>query len=128
VLTVISFVTAIFGVFAVIYVAVNSRRMEIGMMKAVGSPNSHLLLTFILEAAVMSVSAVLAGITAGATLGYFDQYSSSLTTELPVTFAVDTLVAPLTVALVVVASIISAAVASHAVLSRKAVQILREAQ
>jgi ABC-type antimicrobial peptide transport system permease subunit len=55
VLTVISFVTAIFGVFAVIYVAVNSRRMEIGMMKAVGSPNSHLLITFILEAAVMSV-------------------------------------------------------------------------
>jgi ABC-type antimicrobial peptide transport system permease subunit len=128
VLTVISFVTAIFGVFAVIYVAVNSRRMEIGMMKAVGSPNGHLLLTFILEAAVMSVSAVLAGISAGAALGYFNQYSSSLTSELPVTFAVDTLVAPLTVALVVVASIISAAIASRAVLTRKAVQIIREAQ
>jgi ABC-type antimicrobial peptide transport system permease subunit len=128
VLTVISFITAIFGVFAVIYVAVNSRRMEIGMMKAVGSSNAHLLITFILEAAVMSVSAVLAGITAGAVLGYFDQYSSSLTTELPVTFAVDTVVAPLTVVLVVVASIISAALASRAVLTRKAVQILREAQ
>ena len=128
VLTVISFVTAIFGVFAVIYVAVNSRRMEIGMMKAVGSSNSHLLITFILEAAVMSVSAVLAGITAGATLGYFDQYSSSLTSELPVTFAVDTIVAPFTVLLVVVASVISAALASRAVLTRKAVQILREAQ
>ena len=128
VLTVISFVTSIFGVFAVIYVAVNSRRMEIGMMKAVGSSNGHLLLTFILEAAVMSVSAVMAGITAGAILGYFDQYSSSLTTEMPVTFVVDTVVAPLTVVLVVVASIISAALASHAVLNRKAVQILREAQ
>ena len=128
VLTVISFVTAIFGVFAVIYVAVNSRRMEIGMMKAVGSSNSHLLITFILEAAVMSVSAVLAGITAGATLGYFDQYSSSLTSELPVTFAVDKIVAPFTVLLVVVASVISAALASRAVLTRKAVQILREAQ
>jgi len=127
VLTVISFVTAIFGVFAVIYVAVNSRRMEIGMMKAVGSPNSHLLITFILEAAVMSVSSVLAGITAGALLGYFDQYSTSLTTELPVTFAVDTLVAPLTVVLVVVASIISAALASRAVLGQKAVKIIREA-
>jgi ABC-type antimicrobial peptide transport system permease subunit len=128
VLTVISFVTAIFGVFAVIYVAVNSRRMEIGMMKAVGSSNSHLLITFVLEAAVMSVSAVLAGITAGATLGYFDQYSSSLTSELPVTFAVDKIVAPFTVLLVVVASVISAALASRAVLTRKAVQILREAQ
>ena len=128
VLTVISFITAVFGVFAVIYVAVNSRRMEIGMMKAVGSSNGHLLLTFILEAAVMSVSAVLAGISAGATLGYFDQYSSSLTTELPVTFAVDTLVSPLTVVLVVVASVISAAIASRAVLTRKAVQIIREAQ
>jgi ABC-type antimicrobial peptide transport system permease subunit len=61
VLTVISFVTAIFGVFSVIYVAVNSRRMEIGMMKAIGSSSSHLLLTFMLEAVVMSVSAVLAG-------------------------------------------------------------------
>jgi hypothetical protein len=128
VLTVISFVTSIFGVFAVIYVAVNSRRMEIGMMKAVGSSNGHLLLTFMLEAIVMSVSAVLTGITAGAILGYFDQYSSNLPMELPVTPAVDTLVAPLTVALVVVASIISAALASRTVLRRKAVQILREAQ
>ena len=127
-LTVISFVTAIFGVFAVIYVAVNGRRMEIGMMKAVGSPNSHLLITFILEAVVMSVSAVLTGITAGATLAYFNEYSNALTAEIPVTFAVDTLVAPLTVLLVVVASIISAALASRAVLRRKAVQILREAQ
>jgi ABC-type antimicrobial peptide transport system permease subunit len=127
VLTVISFVTAIFGVFAVIYVAVNSRRMEIGMMKAVGSPNSHLLITFILEAAVMSVSAVLAGITAGALLGYFDQYSTSVTMEQPMTFAVDTLVAPLTVVLVVVASIISAALASRVVLGQKAVKIIREA-
>jgi len=127
VLTVISFVTAIFGVFAVIYVAVNSRRLEIGMMKAVGSPNSHLLITFILEAAVMSVSAVLAGVTAGALLGYFDQYSTSVTMEQPMTFAVDTVVAPLTVALVVVASIISAALASRAVLVQKAVKIIREA-
>jgi ABC-type antimicrobial peptide transport system permease subunit len=127
VLTVISFVTAVFGVFAVIYVAVNSRRLEIGMMKAVGSPNSHLLITFILEAAVMSVSAVLAGITAGALLGYLDQYSTSVTMEQPMTFAVDTVVAPLTVALVVVASIVSAALASRAVLVQKAVKIIREA-
>jgi len=128
ILTIISFVTAIFGVFAVIYVAVNSRRMEIGMMKAVGSSNGHLLLTFILEAMVMSVSAVLTGITAGAVLAYFLQYSNTFMTEQPFTFALDTTVAPLTVVLVVVASIISAALASRAVLRRKAVQILREAQ
>jgi len=127
VLTVISFVTAIFGVFAVIYVAVNSRRLEIGMMKAIGSSNGHLLLTFILEAMVMSVSAVLTGITAGALLGYFQEYSNALTSEMPLAFAVDTLVAPLTVALVIVASIISAALASRAILRRKAVQIIREA-
>ena len=126
ILTVISFVTAIFGVFAVIYVAVNSRRLEIGMMKAVGSSNGHLLLTFMLEAVVMSVSAVLTGITAGAVLAYFLQYSNAFMSEQAVTFAMDTLVAPLTVVLVVVASIISAALASRAVLRRKAVQILRE--
>jgi ABC-type antimicrobial peptide transport system permease subunit len=127
-LTIISFVTAIFGVFAVIYVAVNSRRMEIGMMKAVGSSSGHLLLTFMLEAVVMSVSAVLAGIMAGALLGYFNEYSSLLALELPVTPAVDTLVAPLTVILVVAASIVSAALASRSILRRKAVEILREAQ
>ncbi|MBN1886803.1 MAG: ABC transporter permease [Thermoflexales bacterium] len=127
VLAIISSVTSIFGVFAVIFVAVNSRRLEIGMMKAVGSSNGHLLLTFILEAIVMSVSAVLTGITAGAILGYVDTYSSSFMYEMPVTFAVDLVVGPLTVVLVVVASIISAAWASRAILVRKAVQILREA-
>ncbi len=126
ILTIISFVTAIFGVFAVIYVAVNSRRLEIGMMKAVGSSNGHLLLTFMLEAIVMSVSAVLTGITAGALLGYFLEYSNALMSESSVTFAVDTFVAPTTVVMVVIASVISAALASRAVLRRKAVQILRE--
>ena len=128
VLTVISFVTAIFGVFAVIYVAVNSRRMEIGMMKAIGSSGGHLLLTFMLEAVVMSVSAVLAGVTAGAALGYFDVYSYALTYETPVTPALDMLVTPLTVGLVILASIISAALASRSLLRRRAVEILREAQ
>jgi putative ABC transport system permease protein len=127
VLAIISSVTSIFGVFAVIFVAVNSRRLEIGMMKAVGSSNGHLLLTFILEAIVMSVSAVLTGITAGALLGYVDTYSNSFMYEMPVTFAADLVVGPLTVVLVVVASIISAAWASRAILVRKAVQILREA-
>jgi ABC-type antimicrobial peptide transport system permease subunit len=128
VLTVISFVTAIFGVFAVIYVAVNSRRMEIGMMKAIGSSGGHLLSTFMLEAVVMSVSAVLAGVTAGTALGYFDVYSYALTYETPVTPSLDMLVTPLTVGLVVLASIISAALASRSLLRRRAVEILREAQ
>jgi len=126
-LTVISFITAIFGVFAVIYVAVNSRRTEIGMMKAIGSSSRHLLLTFIWEAVVMSVSAVLAGIAAGTLLGYFQTYSNALMTETPTTFAVDVIVTPLTVVLIVAASIISAALASRGMLRRRAVEILREA-
>jgi len=126
-LTVISFITAIFGVFAVIYVAVNSRRVEIGMMKAIGSSNRHLLLTYIWEAVVMSVSAVLAGITAGTLLGYFQTYSNALMSQTPTTFAVDVTVTPLTLVLVVTASIISAALASRGMLRRKAVEILREA-
>jgi ABC-type antimicrobial peptide transport system permease subunit len=128
VLTVISFVTAIFGVFSVIYVAVNSRRMEIGMMKAIGSSSSHLLLTFMLEAVVMSVSAVLAGVTAGTALGYFDVYSYAMTYEAPVSLTVDRLVTPLTVGLVALASVLSAALASRSLLRRRAVEILREAQ
>ncbi len=126
-LTVISFITAIFGVFAVIYVAVNSRRVEIGMMKAIGSSSRHLLLTYIWEAVVMSVSAVLAGITAGTLLGYFQTYSNALMSETPTTFAVDMIVTPLTLVLIVTASIISAALASRGMLRRRAVEILREA-
>ena len=42
VLTLLSFVTAVFGVFAVIYVTIYARRREIGMMKAVGARNWEL--------------------------------------------------------------------------------------
>ena len=125
-LTIISFITAIFGVFAVIYVAVNSRRVEIGMMKAIGGSSRHLLLTYIWEAVVISVSAVLAGITAGTLLGFFQTYSNALMTQTPTTFAVDVTVTPLTLVLIVAASIISTAVASRGMLRRRAVEILRE--
>ena len=42
VMTLISFITAVFGVFAVIYVMIYSRRLEMGMMKAIGARNWEL--------------------------------------------------------------------------------------
>ena len=75
------------------------------MMKAIGSSNRHLLLTYIWEAIVMSVSAVLAGITAGTLLGHFQTYSNALMSQTPTTFVVDVTVTPLTLVLIVTASI-----------------------
>jgi hypothetical protein len=70
IMTVLSFVTSIFGVFAVVYVAVYVRRLEIGMLKAIGMRRRDLVGTFALESVMMTVSASLAGVTAGTVLGY----------------------------------------------------------
>lgn len=125
VLTLISFTTAVFGVFAVIYVTVYARRLEIGMMKAVGSRNWELTGMLIVEAIAMTLSAALAGIIAGATMGYLFAYLDSVTAQRPLQFAFDTTVVPFIVIMVVLASIIGAGFSARRIVKRKAVEILR---
>ncbi|GIK58778.1 MAG: ABC transporter permease [Chloroflexi bacterium] len=125
VLTLISFTTAVFGVFAVIYVTVYARRMEIGMMKAVGTRNWELTGMLIVESIAMTLSAALAGILAGATMGYLFAYTDNLTAQRPMQFAIDTTVMPFIVILVVLASVIGAAFSARRIVKRKAVEILR---
>lgn len=125
VLTTISFILAIFGVFVVTYIAVYTRRSEIAMLKAMGDSNRHLFGMFLSEALVMTLSATLTGIVAGILLGYIFRYSSSFRQETPTVLALDSLVTPYMLILMSVAALISTLIATWGYLRRRAVEILR---
>ncbi len=125
VLTVISFTTAVFGVFAVIYVTIYARRLEIGMLKAVGMLRRELTGMLVVEAIAMTLGAALAGIAAGATMGYVSFYGQRALQQLPSTFAIDTTVMPFIVIMVVLASILGAAFSARRIVRKQAVDILR---
>ena len=124
-LTAISFTTAVFGVFAVIYVTVYARRIEIGMMKAMGMKRRQLTGMLVIEAIVMTLGAALAGIAAGAAMGYVTYYSQRIMAQEHVNFAVDTTVIPFIMIMVVIASILGAAFSARRIVKKKAVEILR---
>ncbi|MBK8988112.1 MAG: ABC transporter permease [Chloroflexi bacterium] len=125
VLTVISFTTAVFGVFAVIYVTIYARRVEIGMLKAVGMLRRELTGMLVVEAITMTLGAALAGIAAGASMGYVSFYGQRALQQLPTTFAVDTTVMPFIVIMVVLASVLGAAFSARRIVKKQAVDILR---
>ncbi len=125
ILTVISFTTAVLGVFAVIYVTIYARRLEIGMMKAMGMRRRDLTGMLIVEAITMTLGAALAGIAAGASMGYVSTYSERALAEQPMIFAVDTTVMPFIVIMVVLASILGAAFSARRIVKKRAVEILR---
>ncbi|MFN2246337.1 MAG: ABC transporter permease [Candidatus Promineifilaceae bacterium] len=124
-LTTISFTTAVFGVFAVIYVTIYARRIEIGMMKAMGMKRRELTGILVIEAIVMTLGAALAGIAAGAAMGYVTYYSERIIAQEHVNFAVDTTVVPFIVIMVVIASILGAIFSARRIVKKKAVEILR---
>ncbi|MEM7119273.1 MAG: FtsX-like permease family protein [Chloroflexota bacterium] len=125
VLTSISFTTAVFGVFAVIFVTIFSRRLEIGMLKAIGMKRKELTGMLIVESITMTLGAALAGITAGASMGYISFYSSRILAQTPTRFTVDTTVVPFIVILIVVASILGATFSARRIVKRRAIEILR---
>jgi ABC-type antimicrobial peptide transport system permease subunit len=125
VLTTISFTTAVFGVFAVIYVTVYSRRLEIGMLKAMGMRRRELTGMLIVESITMTLGAALAGIAAGAAMGYIAFYSDRALSQRPADFAFDTTVVPFIVIMVTLASILGAAFSARRIVTKRAVEILR---
>ena len=125
VLTSISFILAIFGVFVVTYIAVYTRRSEIAMLKAIGDSNRHLFGMFLSEAVVMTLSATLTGMVAGIILGYIFRYSSSFRSETPTVAAFDSLVTPYILTLMLVAALLSTLLATWNYLRRKAIDIIR---
>ncbi|MEA3340974.1 MAG: ABC transporter permease, partial [Chloroflexota bacterium] len=127
IMTVLSFITSIFGVFAVVYVAVYVRRLEIGMLKAIGMRRRELVGAFALEAVMMTVSASLAGVTAGTVLGYVFYISNNMMRNTPTQLTFDWMTTTAILVMVVLASIASAVLAARGVVRGKVTQILREA-
>ncbi len=127
IMTVLSFVTSIFGVFAVVYVAVYVRRLEIGMLKAIGMRKRKLVGVFALEAVMMTVSASLAGVVAGTLLGYVFYMTNNTMSNMPTQPTFDWLTTSAILVMVVLASVISAMLAARNTVRRKVTQILREA-
>jgi ABC-type lipoprotein release transport system permease subunit len=125
VLTLLSFITAVFGVFAVIFVTIYARRIEIGMMKAFGTRNWELNGILSVESIAMTLSAALAGIVAGSTMSYLVSYAFSLAQQRPQQFAIDTTVMPFVVIMVTLASILGTVFSARRIVKRKAVEILR---
>jgi putative ABC transport system permease protein len=125
ILTTIAFTTAVFGVFAVIYVTIYARRIEIGMMKAMGMRRRELTGMLNIESVTMTLGAALAGIAAGASMGYIIFYGERALTQRPSIFAVDTTVIPFIVLMVVLASMISATLSARRIVKKRAVEILR---
>jgi putative ABC transport system permease protein len=124
-LTGISFTTAVFGVFAVIYVTIYARRLEIGMMKAFGMRTWELTGMLIIESIAMTLGAALAGIAAGTTMAYLSTVGEKVLQQQPYKLAVDTIVMPFIVVLVVLASMLGAAFSARRIVKHKAIEILR---
>jgi ABC-type antimicrobial peptide transport system permease subunit len=125
VLTSISFILAIFGVFVVTYISVYTRRSEIFMLKAIGDSNRHLFGMFLSEALIMTLSATITGIIAGIILGYIFRYSNAFSSETPTVPAFDRLVAPAMLTLMILAALLSTLFATWGYLRRKAIEIMR---
>jgi putative ABC transport system permease protein len=126
-MAVLSFITSILGVFAVVYVAVYVRRLEIGMLKAIGMRRRELVGTFALESVMMTVSASLAGVTAGTVLGYVFYVSDNLMRNTPTQLSFDWVTTIAILVMVVLASVASASLAARGVVRSKVTNILREA-
>jgi ABC-type antimicrobial peptide transport system permease subunit len=125
-LTGVSMVTAVFGVLAVMYTAVLGRRVEIGMLKAIGSPARTLRGIFIGEAIITTLAAAIAGIIAGTLLGYAFEMSQRFAQEQTMLLGFDFTTATVIVVMVCLAAVFSAALATQPVIRQKAIKILRE--
>jgi len=125
VLTLISFITAVFGVFAVIYVTIYARRREIGMMKAFGARGWELNGILCVESIAMTLSAALAGILAGSAMAYLVVFALNMAQQRPQQFGIDTTVTPFIVIMGTLASILGTVFSARRIVRRRAVEILR---
>ena len=124
-LTALSFVTAVFGVFAVTFVTIYSRRREIGMLKAIGVRKREMNSMLSLEAIAMTVGAAITGILAGASMSWLYTFVSNLVEERPTQLSLDGVITPAIIIMVVTASILGTIVSARRIIRKKAVEILR---
>jgi ABC-type dipeptide/oligopeptide/nickel transport system permease subunit len=83
--------------------------------------------TFALESVIMTVSASLAGVTAGTVLGYVFYISNNLMRNTPTQLTFDWMTVSAILVMVVMASLVSASLAARGVVRSKVTRILREA-
>jgi putative ABC transport system permease protein len=127
VLTTLSLITSVLGVFSVIYVTVQTRRLEIGMLKAIGITGWQMVGSFAIESLSMTVSATMAGATAGTGLGYVFYMSNNMMQNIPTIPAFDAITVSFVLVMVIVASLISAVFASRGIVRQRVTAILRGA-
>jgi ABC-type antimicrobial peptide transport system permease subunit len=125
VLTTLSLITSVLGVFSVIYVTVHTRRLEIGMLKAVGITSWQLTGAFAIESLATTVSATLAGASAGTGLGYVFYMSNNMMQNLPTIPAFDWITVGFVLMMVIIASLVSATIASRGIVRQRVTEILR---
>jgi putative ABC transport system permease protein len=124
-MTAISFTTAVFGVFAVIYITIYARRIEIGMLKSMGMLRRQLTGMLVLEAIAMTLGSALAGIVAGASMAYLNFYIDAIMNQRPVIFTIDKIATPAIIVMIVLASALAAALSARRIVRKRAVEILR---
>jgi ABC-type antimicrobial peptide transport system permease subunit len=83
--------------------------------------------TFALESVMMTVSASLAGVTAGTALGYIFYISNNLMRNTPTQLTFDWMTTLAILVMVTLASVVSASLAARGVVRSKVTSILREA-
>ena len=127
ILTVLSLITSVLGVFSVVYVTVQTRRLEIGMLKAIGITGPQLVGTFAIESLTMTISATMAGAAAGTGLGYLFYFSNNMMQNVPTIPAFDWVTVGFVLVMVIVASLISAAIASRGIVRQRVTAIIRGA-
>jgi hypothetical protein len=73
----------------------------------------------------MTLGAALAGIAAGASMGYLNFYINAALDQMPTRFAIDPIVMPAAIVMVVLASIVAATFSARRIVRKQAVEILR---
>jgi ABC-type lipoprotein release transport system permease subunit len=127
VLTVLSLVTSVMGVFSVIYITVQTRRIEIGLLKAIGITGKQLVGILAIESLAMTTSATLAGAAAGTGLGYLFYISQNMMMQehTPIQPAFDGLTVGSVLVMVIISSLTSAVFASRGIVKQRVTEILR---
>ena len=95
------------------------------MMKAMGMRRRELTGMLNIESIAITLGAALAGITAGATMGYIIFFGERALSQRPTIFAIDTTVIPFIVIMIVLASMIGTTLSARRIVKKRAVEILR---
>ncbi len=79
------------GITNTMYTSVSERTREIGIMKAIGAKNSHILTIFLLESGIIGLIGGIIGVSLGVALSQTAVYFGQMYTEVPISAALSPL-------------------------------------